>query len=125
MRTLFLAALVATAAAAFPSAAVAQTRVLVCESKDHRSYACPIGSHRRVELVRRLSDTRCKEGRNWWVRDDRIVVAGGCRAEFAVYGGWGRDDRGRRHDRHDDDRHDRYDDDRDDRYDDRRDRYDD
>lgn len=129
MRMLILAALVAAAAAVFPAPAEAQrgARTVLCESRDNRSYSCRIGEHRRVELVRRISDRRCIEGRTWWVRSDRIVVAGGCRAEFAVYGGGGYAyGRGRgaddvRHDgRHDYDRDDRYREERSDRYDDRR-----
>lgn len=106
MRIVLLAALIVTAAAAIPAPAAAQARTIVCESRDQRAYACRIGQHRRVELVRRLSDARCREGRNWWVRGDRIVVTGGCRAEFAIYGGWNRGDR---RDRRDDRRYDRYD----------------
>ena len=130
MRTLILAALVAAAAAAFPAPVDAQRggRTLMCESRDNRSYSCRIGEHRRVELVRVVSDRRCIEGRNWWVRSDRIVVTGGCRAEFAVYGAdyaYGRG-RGANDDRYDDrrdydryDRNDRYDRDDDRRYDNR------
>ena len=134
MRILLLAALVAVAAASFAAPASAQrgdARTVVCESRDNRSYSCRIGEHRQVQLVRRMSDRRCIEGRNWWVKDDRIVVTGGCRAEFAVYGSGyayargrgayqdGYND-GRDYDRErQDDRYDRYDRDDDRRYDNR------
>lgn len=76
-------------AAMFPVAAGArEPRNVTCESQVDTSYSCRIGYYFRVELVRDVGDRRCIKSRNWWLREDRIVVTGGCSGEFAVFP-WG------------------------------------
>jgi len=78
-----------TAAAVFPVAADArEPRSVTCESQASSAYSCRIGYYFRVELVRDVGDRRCIKSRNWWLREDRIVVSGGCSGEFAVFQ-WG------------------------------------
>nr|WP_028920007.1 DUF3011 domain-containing protein [Pseudoxanthomonas suwonensis] len=61
-----------------------------CESRNNRETTCGTGFRGRAVLVRRLSDTRCVENRNWGQRGSNIWVSGGCRGEFAeAGGGWG------------------------------------
>ena len=86
MRIFILAALVASAASLVSATVEAKgPRSVTCESHDDKPYSCKVADYKRVELVRQLSETRCIRDRNWWVRDDRIVVSKGCRAEFDVY----------------------------------------
>lgn len=64
-----------------------------CESRDNRSRTCPmsVGRNNGIRLVRQLSDTPCIEGRNWGVSRNGVWVSGGCRAEFVVSRGRGRE----------------------------------
>jgi hypothetical protein len=64
-----------------------------CESRDNRSRTCAmsVGRNNGVRLVRQLSDTPCIEGRNWGVSRNGVWVSGGCRAEFVVGRGRGRE----------------------------------
>lgn len=67
---------------------------LRCESRDGRDTYCRASIGGEVRIRRQLSDTPCREGRNWrWDRGG-IWVSGGCRAEFEFRrrggsGGWG------------------------------------
>ena len=60
-----------------------------CESNQGRTQECAIPRGARMVVADQLSDTRCVEGRNWGVRQNRLWVSGGCRADFAVANGWG------------------------------------
>ena len=78
-----------------PSVAAAQSYDrLRCESRDGREEWCRAEISGDVRVYRQLSDTACREGRNWrWTRDG-IAVRDGCRAEFEYRrsdrgGGWG------------------------------------
>jgi hypothetical protein len=64
-----------------------------CESRDNRSRTCAmsVGRNNGIRLVRQLSDTPCIEGRNWGVSRNGVWVSGGCRAEFVVSRGRGRE----------------------------------
>lgn len=65
---------------------------LVCESRNDRDRRCPANIQGDVRIVRELSSTRCREGRNWEWNRDGIRVWDGCRAEFeyrARSGWWG------------------------------------
>lgn len=57
-----------------------------CESQGQNPRRCDTGVRNyRVELETQLSNTRCREGRNWdWDRYN-IRVEDGCRAIFRVY----------------------------------------
>ena len=90
MRLAIPATLLCLAAASVSVAAEERApRSVVCESHDGGSYSCRIGYYFRVELVREVGQRRCIKSRNWWLREDRIVVTGGCSAQFAVFP-WGR-----------------------------------
>ena len=68
------------------------TRLVYCESDEYRRETCPTyGTASRVWIEDRKSDARCNEGRDWGYDRDRIWVANGCRAVFAVQyaGGYG------------------------------------
>jgi len=82
--------------------AQAQGRRVVCESHDEQTRSCSIGRNGGVEISRRLSDSRCERGRDWWVDGRRIVVTDGCRAEFIVYGDRGSYGYGYNDERYDD-----------------------
>lgn len=82
------------------------------ESRDGRFNSVRVRTDGRVQLVLKLSDNDCREGRSWGYDSNRIWVDDGCRAVF-VYGRDARNDRWDRDDRYD--RDDRWD--RDDRYD--------
>jgi hypothetical protein len=61
-------------------------QVIRCESRDGRQRFCPVpGGLREAQIVRRLSDTRCRQGYNWGFQRDGIWVDRGCRAEFSVF----------------------------------------
>lgn len=57
--------------------------VVVCES-DGSYRQCEISGPGRVILSRQISDAACVEGRSWGVRDGKVWVDQGCRAEFAL-----------------------------------------
>lgn len=60
--------------------------LVVCESIRGRPNFCGVrGGVRQVELVRQLSDTRCRRNGNWGYDRRGIWVERGCRAEFVVY----------------------------------------
>lgn len=63
-----------------------------CESNDGRYRECRIDTRQGVQLVRQTSRTQCVEGQTWGVNRNAVWVDRGCRAEFAVGGGY-RDDR--------------------------------
>ncbi|GAB3378602.1 DUF3011 domain-containing protein [Lysobacter fragariae] len=54
-----------------------------CESTDNRTRNCRTPWQGRSRIVRRLSDSRCDEGRNWSSNYGEVTVWAGCRAEFA------------------------------------------
>ena len=60
-------------------------RVVRCESQDGRSRHCSAPVQRGVQLLRKLSDSACIEGRTWGWDRDGVWVDRGCRAEFSVY----------------------------------------
>lgn len=66
-------------------------RRLLCESQNDRERRCRANIQGDVRVVRQLSDTRCREGRNWEWNRDGIRVWDGCRAEFQyrARSGWG------------------------------------
>ena len=61
--------------------------VVLCESPRSRHNRCRIDTRYGVQIVRQLSDTRCREGHNWGVGNGEIWVDHGCRAEFAPASG--------------------------------------
>ncbi|MCB1588665.1 MAG: DUF3011 domain-containing protein [Xanthomonadales bacterium] len=68
---------------------------IVCESLRGGYKECYSGFRSPPELVRQLSDTRCREGSNWGHRPGMIWVTRGCRGVFSENGGWGWGDNGR------------------------------
>lgn len=65
--------------------------VVRCESIKERLQHCPLDSRADVQLLKRLSDSACVEGRTWGRDQGGIWVADGCRGEFLVGGhggGW-------------------------------------
>lgn len=70
-------------------------RTVRCESYGKQPKECPINTRGGVQLVRKLSDRDCVQGRDWGYRRDYVWVSNGCRAEFATGGGgWGGGDPG-------------------------------
>lgn len=63
-------------------------QVVRCESNDGRNRTCPMDTRGGVQLVRKLSNTACIEGRNWGSSRGGVWVTDGCRAEFRS-GGYG------------------------------------
>lgn len=56
---------------------------VTCESRDGGYRECYSGFRSPPELVRRLSDSDCAEGRSWGHRPGAIWVSRGCRGVFA------------------------------------------
>ncbi|HSN71427.1 MAG TPA: DUF3011 domain-containing protein [Steroidobacteraceae bacterium] len=65
-------------------AAVADTRIITCESTAGQQRFCPTDTRRGVSLSNQLSRTGCREGSTWWYDSRGIYVSNGCRAQFAV-----------------------------------------
>lgn len=62
------------------------SRVVRCESVDHRPRFCHVpGGVRDVRLDRRLSKAGCEFGYSWGFRRDGVWVERGCRADFVVF----------------------------------------
>ena len=59
-----------------------------CESEDHRVRRCNVNTSGGVRLVRQESDAPCVQGRTWGYDRDGVWVSGGCRARFAIGGGY-------------------------------------
>jgi hypothetical protein len=59
-------------------------RVIVCESLRGRPTICPAPNARNVYIGQQLSDSRCRNGRDWNFNGQEIEVRNGCRAEFTV-----------------------------------------
>lgn len=55
-----------------------------CASVESRYRECQLPVDGRVELVKKLSDAPCKQGKGWGKRGDRVWVNHGCRARFRV-----------------------------------------
>lgn len=79
-----------------------QGSTVSCSSDDGGRHYCP-ASQGRVQLLKQRSDSPCQQGYSWGSDDRGIWVDHGCRADFAIEGGWdregNRDDRERDHDR--------------------------
>ena len=63
-----------------------EMRVVTCESRNDSFSDCDRVGSSNVVLTRQISDASCVEGISWGVRDDRLWVDRGCRAEFTVGG---------------------------------------
>ena len=61
-------------------------QVLLCESIDGKPARCLADTSAGVNLVRLVSDSNCRFGRQWGYDANGIWVREGCRAEFAVRG---------------------------------------
>ena len=59
-------------------------QTLTCASENGRRAECPADTTNGVQLVRQLSEARCKEGSSWGHDKNRIWVDKGCRGEFVV-----------------------------------------
>lgn len=57
-------------------------QIVRCESKDNRYRECRKQYNSPVYLVRKLSDSKCVEGRSWGQNKNMIWVSQGCRADF-------------------------------------------
>jgi hypothetical protein len=55
-----------------------------CESTDGRYRECVVEGAGHIAMSRQRSDAPCIEGRTWGVRDGRIWVDAGCRADFQL-----------------------------------------
>lgn len=86
------------------SFALAQNSVK-CESNDGRRNYCGNYDRDQVRLERQISGSPCVQGQSWGVDRQGLWVDRGCRALFAI--SRFQNQRGRRHDRDDDDYRDR------------------
>ena len=59
-------------------------QTILCASQNGRRTACPADTSSGVQLVRQLSDAKCKEGSSWGQDKSGIWVDKGCQAEFVV-----------------------------------------
>jgi len=59
-------------------------QTITCASQNLRRTACPADTSKGVQLVRQLSDAKCKEGSSWGQDKIGIWVDKGCQAEFVV-----------------------------------------
>src|SRR5215468_7907922 len=59
-------------------------QTITCASQNLRRTACPADTSNGVELVRQLSDAKCKEGSSWGRDKSGVWVDKGCQAEFVV-----------------------------------------
>ncbi|MEO5596163.1 MAG: DUF3011 domain-containing protein [Lysobacteraceae bacterium] len=57
-----------------------------CESNDNKTNRCRVDTRGGVRLVRQISSTTCRQGRNWGYDDRSIWVSRGCRADFQTGG---------------------------------------
>ena len=55
-----------------------------CESYNMSYQFCRVNTDNRVELVRQISSTECRENRNWGYERNGVWVNRGCGAEFRV-----------------------------------------
>jgi Protein of unknown function (DUF3011) len=55
-----------------------------CESSDGRFKECGRNLYGNADLIRQLSDTPCREGSSWGLRNGAIWVDKGCRGVFRV-----------------------------------------
>lgn len=55
-----------------------------CASVDNRYRECQLPVHGRARLVKRISESRCVEGKSWGQRNDHVWVDRGCRGRFEV-----------------------------------------
>jgi len=60
-----------------------------CESNDGRYRECRVDTRQGVQIVRQTSRTQCIEGQTWGITRNGVWVDRGCRAEFALGGGYG------------------------------------
>lgn len=63
-----------------------ETRTITCESRNGAFNECDRVRSANVVLTRQLSDSSCVEGISWGVRNGRLWVDRGCRAEFTIGG---------------------------------------
>ncbi len=89
---LALAAPPSEAAAAGSALRASSGSRILCESVDRKRTRCDVRTRGGVRLVDQLSETRCREGRNWGYDGRGIWVDDGCRGVFEV---GGRDERSR------------------------------
>jgi hypothetical protein len=66
-----------------------QTGTIRCESANNRVANCRTPWRGASQVVRQLSDTRCREGQNWSSGNGQVNVWSGCRAEFGPANGSG------------------------------------
>lgn len=67
----------------YPEANLMVYRV-TCESNDFAPGSCYVPGLQTARLVKRLSNASCIPGYSYFIRNDRINVTRGCRAEFEV-----------------------------------------
>lgn len=60
-------------------------RTLRCESVDNHRNRCSANIRGGAQLVRKLSDSGCNQGKDWGWDRSGVWVDNGCRAEFRVY----------------------------------------
>jgi hypothetical protein len=89
--------LIVAALAVFVPRSAAQT--ISCSSDDGKRHYCAANGPGRARLVQQRSESACREGYSWGSDDRGVWVDHGCRADFAMEGGYGDHDRDRDHDR--------------------------
>jgi hypothetical protein len=66
-----------------------QGQTINCASNDGRRNWCDIGRNRDAQLIRQTSGSPCIQGQTWGIDGRGLWVDRGCRADFAVGGGFG------------------------------------
>ena len=72
-----------------PMAVQAQTTIR-CESESYRYRYCPARTDNRVDFLRQISKSSCRQYSSWGYDRGGVWVDKGCAAEFQVGGGRGR-----------------------------------
>jgi hypothetical protein len=62
---------------------------VTCESRNGGYRECYTGYRAPPQIVQRLSDSPCRDGRSWGHRPGMVWVSDGCRAVFEESRGWG------------------------------------
>lgn len=87
-----MAPLICLALVAGPLPASAN-QTIRCESYNNGYNFCSANTDNRVELVRQISNTECRENRNWGYSRSGVWVNRGCGADFRVGRGSGSSDK--------------------------------
>jgi hypothetical protein len=84
----FLVTLLGIIALMAMAARPARAQSITCSSDNGRRNFCSVNTSGGVTMVRQRSDARCTQGYSWGYDRRGIWVDHGCRADFAIRGGY-------------------------------------